>query len=25
MVECLGDGPSTKYVKTNKELPGITG
>lgn len=24
-VERLGDGPSTKYVKTNKELPEITG
>jgi len=24
-VERFGDGPSTKYVKTNKELPEITG
>jgi len=24
-VDRLGDGPSTKYVKTNKELPEITG
>ena len=24
-VDRVGDGPSTKYVKTNKELPGITG